>query len=103
LLLATALAAQDHIVESKEAKLRQDLFVLREEIQQYTLDKQKEPRSLDDLIQGGYIREIPKDPITGKADWIPDMDDAGSWLDQAARNLVCAQPIGADRSGRDEV
>jgi competence protein ComGC len=82
LLRATALAAQDHIVESKEGKLRQDLFVLREEIQQYTLDKQKEPQSLDDLIQGGYIREIPKDPITGKADWIPDMDDAGSWLDQ---------------------
>lgn len=59
---------QDNIRRSREAVLRQDLFVLRSLISQYTLDKQKAPQSLNDLVSAGYLREIPADPMTGKRD-----------------------------------
>jgi len=57
------------LVKSREAVLRQDLFTLRSLISQYTLDKQKAPQSLDDLAQGGYLKVIPKDPMTNEANW----------------------------------
>ncbi|MFZ0782668.1 MAG: prepilin-type N-terminal cleavage/methylation domain-containing protein [Candidatus Sulfotelmatobacter sp.] len=57
------------ILRSREAVLKNDLFELRKLISQYTLDKQKAPQSLDDLVQGGYIKTIPKDPMTGEANW----------------------------------
>jgi general secretion pathway protein G len=57
------------LVKSREAVLRQDLFTLRSLISQYTLDKQKAPQSLDDLVQGGYLKIIPKDPMTNEANW----------------------------------
>jgi len=57
------------IVKSRESVLRQDLFTLRSLISQYTLDKQKAPQSLDDLVQAGYIKLIPKDPMTNEANW----------------------------------
>jgi len=82
LLLATAVAAQEHIVELKEAQLRLDLFTLRDVIQQYTLDKQKAPQTLDDVKQAGYLRDIPIDPFTGKANWTLDMEDALLAVDQ---------------------
>lgn len=97
LLLATAVAAQDRLLEAKEKILRQDLFVLRDLIQQYTLDKQKAPRALNDLKQAGYIREIPVDPMTGKPDWIllteeapsaVDPDNPGIWDVHSSSNLV---------------
>jgi general secretion pathway protein G len=53
------------ILRSREAVLKNDLFELRKLISQYTLDKQKAPQSLDDLVQGGYIKTIPK----GSDDW----------------------------------
>src|SRR4051812_39985129 len=51
--------------------LKQDLFTLRHGIDQYTLDKEKSPESLDELVSAGYLRIIPKDPFTGMADWVP--------------------------------
>jgi general secretion pathway protein G len=83
ILLAIAIPAyQRSIVQSREAVLRSDLFTLRSLIQQYTLDKQKAPQSLDDLKSAGYLREIPKDPISGAADWTVDQDDSISSPDQ---------------------
>jgi general secretion pathway protein G len=57
------------LLRSREAVLKNDLFELRKLISQYTLDKQKAPQSLDDLVQGGYIKTIPKDPMTNEANW----------------------------------
>jgi general secretion pathway protein G len=57
------------IVRSKEAALHQDLSVMREAIDQYTLDKEQAPQSLDDLVTAEYLRQIPVDPITGTKDW----------------------------------
>ena len=60
---------QKTILATREAVLREDLFKMRTLLDQYAADKQKLPQSLDDLVAGGYLRELPKDPITGQADW----------------------------------
>jgi general secretion pathway protein G len=56
------------ILRARESVLRQDLFTLRQVIDQYTLDKQKAPQSLDDLVSAGYMKQLPLDPFTGKND-----------------------------------
>ena len=60
---------QKTILATREAVLREDLFKMRHLIDQYAADKQKLPQSLEDLVSGGYMRELPKDPMTGNADW----------------------------------
>lgn len=60
---------QKTILATREAVLRDDLHKLRTLIDQYATDKQKLPQSLDDLVAEGYMRELPKDPMTGQADW----------------------------------
>jgi general secretion pathway protein G len=70
------------IVRSREAVLRQDLFTLRSVISQYTLHKQKAPQSLDDIIQAGYLRQIPNDPLTGQANWEVVQEDVLLAVDQ---------------------
>jgi general secretion pathway protein G len=83
ILMAIAIPMyQRSIVRGREAVLRQNLFTLRSLIQQYTLDKQKAPQSLEDLVSGGYLRQIPKDPTTGAADWTVDQDDSISSPEQ---------------------
>lgn len=63
------------VVRSKEAVLKHDLQVMRQAIEQYTLDKQAAPQSLEDLQQAGYLREVPTDPITRAKDWQLKMED----------------------------
>ncbi len=64
------------INHAKEAVLRDDLFTLRSCIDQYTMDKQKAPQSLDDLVAAGYLKQLPVDPFTGRNDsWVPTQDD----------------------------
>jgi general secretion pathway protein G len=71
------------LVRSREAVLRQDLFTLRSLISQYTLDKQKAPQSLDDLVQAGYLKVIPPDPMTNEANWeVVQEDDTIMSVDQ---------------------
>ena len=83
ILIAIAVPAyQRSVVNAREAVLRQNLFTLRSLIQQYTLDKQKAPQSLDDLVSAGYMKQIPKDPTTGAADWTADQDDSVDSPDQ---------------------
>jgi general secretion pathway protein G len=56
------------VVRAREATLKQDLFIMRNAIQQYTLDKEAGPSSLDDLVPQ-YMSSIPIDPITRNKDW----------------------------------
>lgn len=58
------------ILQAKEAVLKEDLFRFRDSIDQYQADKGKYPASLDSLVTDGYLRGIPKDPITGGKDWV---------------------------------
>ena len=55
---------QNSIVRAREAVLKEDLFRLRDAIDQYYADKNKWPQSLQDLVTDGYVREVPEDPIT---------------------------------------
>jgi general secretion pathway protein G len=57
------------ILQSREAVLREDLFRLRELIDQYYADKGRYPASLDTLKEDGYLRAVPVDPITRMANW----------------------------------
>jgi general secretion pathway protein G len=70
------------ILRAKESVLRQDLFNLRSVISQYTLDKQKAPQSLEDLVQANYIKQIPKDPFTNKPDWVVEQEEVLLAVDQ---------------------
>jgi general secretion pathway protein G len=71
------------IVRAKEAVLKDDLFTMRSVISQYTLDKQKAPQSLDDLVQAGYLKQIPMDPFTNARDsWAVDQEDVLLSVDQ---------------------
>jgi len=68
---------------AREAALKEDLHVMREAIDAYTVDKQKAPQSLDDLIQDGYLKVVPVDPMThSKETWSTDSSDALHSLDQ---------------------
>jgi general secretion pathway protein G len=60
---------QKTIMHARETVLRDDLFNMRKLIDQYSADKGKLPQSLDDLVAAGYMREVPKDPITDNKDW----------------------------------
>jgi general secretion pathway protein G len=76
------------ILHAKEATLRQDLFTLRSVISQYTLDKQKAPQTLEDLIPAGYIKVIPKDPFTNEPNWTTDQEDSIQAVDQQEPGIV---------------
>jgi general secretion pathway protein G len=69
ILASVGLATYSNSVRrSREAVLREDLFRMRDAIDQYYADKNKYPATLQDLVSDGYLREIPKDPITDSAD-----------------------------------
>jgi general secretion pathway protein G len=71
------------IKHAREAVLKEDLHILRAAIDSYTMDKQKAPQSLDDLLQEGYIKTIPEDPMTHtNTTWVTDSSDAMHSLDE---------------------
>ena len=63
------------ITRAKEAALEQDLSVMRRAIQQYTIDKEQPPQSLQDLVTAGYLRGIPVDPFTRRPNWTTTQDN----------------------------
>jgi len=85
--------------KARESALRHDLFEMRKSIDDYYADKQKYPQSIQALQQEHYLRNVPKDPITGKADWeevqnTPDPSDPNSVpTDPAAQSEGAAPGI----------
>lgn len=74
---------QKSIIRAKESVLRNNLFTLRTVIDEYTYDKAKAPQSLKDLVDAGYLRQIPIDPMTGSPEtWRLEMEDATSSANQ---------------------
>ena len=64
------------VQKAKEAVLKEDLHTMRTAIDSYTVDKEKAPQGLDDLVQAGYLKTVPVDPITGHSDtWITGQSD----------------------------
>lgn len=78
------------IIHAREAVLRDDLFTMRKLIDQFTIDKQRPPTSLDELVDAGYLRGgIPSDPFTGSNQtWKTDVEDVPISADQAAAGIV---------------
>jgi general secretion pathway protein G len=70
------------VVQARESVLRSNLGTLRSVISQYTLDKQKAPQSLDDLVSAGYLRQIPTDPMTRQTNWEVVQEDVMMAVDQ---------------------
>jgi general secretion pathway protein G len=82
-------AYRTSILRAKESVLLQNLFTLRSLISQYTLDKQKAPQSLEDLVQAEYIKQIPIDPFTGKNDsWTVEQEDYSLSVDQQETGIT---------------
>ena len=91
ILILIGMAAQSYeksIQRAREAVLKHDLQVMRQAIDQYTLDKQAAPQSLDDLQQAGYLGSVPVDPMTRAKDWVPQFDNVVMSPDQVTTGIV---------------
>jgi general secretion pathway protein G len=76
------------VTRAKEAALKQDLFVMRHAIEQYSLDKLQAPQSLDDLVSAGYMREVPMDPFTKARDWQVNYENVALSPDQNGTGIT---------------
>jgi general secretion pathway protein G len=80
--------ANSAIIRAKEAVLRSNLYTLRTLIDQYTADKLKAPQTLDDLVTAGYLRSLPKDPITdSNSTWQVVMEDVTLFPEQTETGI----------------
>lgn len=92
---------QRSIIRSKEAVLHNNLFTIRQVIDEYTYDKQKAPQTLQDLVQEGYLRDVPSDPMTGSnTTWRIVMEDALQSVDQTEPGIFDVHS-GSDKTGLD--
>lgn len=89
---------QKSIIRAKESVLRNNLFTMRTVIDEYSYDRQKAPQSLHDLVSDGYLREVPRDPITNSSDsWKIIQEDAGQAVNSAEPGIFDV------RSGSDKM
>ena len=76
------------VQRAKEAVLKEDLHTMRTAIDSYTVDKEKAPQGLDDLVQAGYLKAMPVDPFTHRSDtWLPVTEDINMSLDQTETGI----------------
>jgi general secretion pathway protein G len=84
----------------RETVLHQDLTLLRATIREYTADEHHAPHRLMDLVEQGYMVEMPADPFTGKPDWDPDFAVVPDTIDREHFGIVNVHSHATDR-GRD--
>ena len=89
ILLAVAVPVyRTHLRHANEAVLKQDLYSMRNAIDQYTQDKAKAPQALDDIVSAGYLRTLPKDPMTNSnTSWQVEQEDVMQSVDQTAPGI----------------
>ena len=88
ILVGMATIIYDKTVKrARESVLKQDLATLRQAIDNYTLDKQQAPQSLDDLVEAHYLREVPVDPVCRQKDWVPHIGDTVLSPDQTSTGV----------------
>ena len=89
ILIGMAVGRYDKSVQkANEAVLRHNLQTIRTSIDNYTLDKQAAPQSIDDLVQAGYLRSVPTDPMTRAKDWVPQYDSVVLSPEQTSTGMV---------------
>ena len=72
---------QRSIIKARESVLKENLYWMRDAIDQYYLDKSKYPESLEKLVDEKYLRMIPVDPITEKKNWIIVLEEFDEFSD----------------------
>ena len=83
ILLSMAVANYSASIQrARDATMKQNLFTMRQMIQEFTLDKQRAPQSLEEISEAGYIKEIPADPCTHQKDWAVVQEDVLLAVDQ---------------------
>lgn len=97
-----ALNYQKTLIKSKEAVLKTDLKTMRDAIDNFTLDKQAAPQSVDDLQEAGYLRAVPIDPMTHAKDWVPQFDSVVLSPDQSSTGLVDVHSNSPNKSPFDD-
>jgi len=95
-----AIAYDKTVLHAREAVLKQDLSTMRQAIDNYTLDKQQAPQSLEDLVDSHYLREIPIDPVSHQKDWVPHYGDTVLSPEQTGTGLDDVHS-GSDATGSD--
>jgi general secretion pathway protein G len=92
LMLASGNVRHRGMRRAKESVLKNDLQTMRLAINKYGVDNQHLPQSLQNLVDEGYLRQIPVNPITYKIDWVPHYVncDLGGGM-----SLVCIKDIHA--------
>jgi len=75
------------VQHARESVLKKDLQTMREAIDNYTLDKQQAPQSLQDLVDAGYLRQVPVDPVNRQNDWVPHYGDMVLSTDQTSTGI----------------
>lgn len=90
ILLSVAVPAYKmHIIRAHEAVLKEDLYTMRNAIDQYTQDKAKAPQDLNDLVSAGYMHLIPKDPFTNSSEtWQVVQEDVLTSIDQTQPGIT---------------
>ena len=76
------------VLRAREAVLRDNLQTMRSLIQQFTLDKQRAPQSLQDLVSSGYLREMPADITGSRETWVDVQEDVLLSVDQQQPGIV---------------
>jgi len=101
ILIGMAVVIYDKVVrKAREAVLKQDLQTMRQAIDNYTLDKQQAPQSLDDLVEAHYLREVPIDPVCHQKDWVPHIGDTVLSPDQTSTGVDDVHS-GCEQNGSD--
>ena len=92
---------QKSILRAKESVLRNNLFTLRQVIDEYSYDRQKAPQSLEDLVTDGYLRNVPVDPMTGSnSTWVKIMEDPNTSASQNEPGIFDVRS-GSDKTSLD--
>lgn len=92
---------RNSVLLTQEAVLKENLFRMRDAIDQYYADKSKYPSSLDDLVTDGYLREIPVDPITQSKDTWQVVNQEPNVNDATAQPGVYDVKSGSDQTALD--
>jgi len=89
------------VVRAQEAVLKEDLYRMRDALDQYHADKQKYATSLEDLVTDGYLRAIPKDPFTQSSEtWQPVQAEPDPAMPEAVPGIDNVRS-GSDRTAMD--
>jgi general secretion pathway protein G len=89
------------VTRAQEAVLRENLFRMRDVIDQFYADRQKYPQTLEELVEAQYLREVPKDPFTGSAETWQLIEAEPDPANPAAELGIYSVKSGSDRTALD--